>query len=119
MTRPVKRHVEMESLFGADFTSGYVVMFILAIGMLARAAVGPAERLLNMLGERKQCATVYAIAFAINLGLCTLLIPHIGIEGAGLATSSALVVESILLYLIAKRRLGYHVFIMGDSSASS
>jgi len=107
------------SLFGAGFASGYVVMFILAIGMLARAAVGPAERLLNMLGERKQCATVYAIAFAINLGLCTLLIPHIGIEGAGLATSSALVVESILLYLIAKRRLGYHVFIMGDSSASS
>ena len=32
------------------------VMFILAVGMLARAAVGPAERLLNMLGERKQCA---------------------------------------------------------------
>lgn len=101
------------SLFGAGFTSGYAVMFILAVGLLARAAVGPAERLLNMLGERKQCAVVYAIAFAINLTLCTLLIPHLGIEGAGLATSSALVVESILLYLIAKRRLGYHVFIMG------
>ena len=42
-------------------------MFILAVGMLSRAAVGPAERLLNMLGERKQCALVYAAAFAINL----------------------------------------------------
>ena len=101
------------SLFGADFTSGYVVMFILAIGMLARAAVGPAERLLNMLGERKQCAIVYAIAFAINLALCVLLIPRIGIEGAGVATSSALVAESIMLYLVARRRLGVHVFIVG------
>ena len=55
------------SLFGAGFEAGYGVMFILAIGMLARAAVGPAERLLNMLGERKQCALVYATAFAINL----------------------------------------------------
>ena len=66
-------------------------MFILAIGMLARAAVGPAERLLNMLGERKQCAAVYAIAFAINLALCVILIPRIrhrrrgacDIDGAG------------------------------------
>jgi len=100
-------------LFGGDFESGYVVMFILAVGMLARAAVGPAERLLNMLGERKQCAAVYAAAFAINLVLCVILIPRIGIEGAGVATSTALVVESILLYLVAKRRLGFHVFIMG------
>jgi O-antigen/teichoic acid export membrane protein len=105
------------ALFGGDFEHGYAVMFILAIGMLARAAVGPAERLLNMLGERKQCAAVYAIAFAINLVLCVVLIPRIGIEGAALSTSSALVVESIMLYRIAKRRLGFHVFIMGGGQA--
>jgi len=104
-------------LFGAGFDRGYSVMFILAIGMLARAAVGPAERLLNMLGERKQCAFVYAGAFAINLVLCVILIPHIGIEGAGVATSTALVAESIMLYCVAKRRLGFHVFIVGGSQA--
>ena len=100
------------SLFGAGFSSGYFVMFILAVGMLSRAAVGPAERLLNMLGERKQCAGIYALAFAINLVLCVLLIPHIGIEGAAVATSTALVVELILLYRVTRRRLGYHVFIL-------
>ena len=104
------------ALFGEGFESGYPVMFILAVGMLARAAVGPAERLLNMLGERKQCALVYAAAFAINLGLCVILIPRIGIEGAAVATSTALVAESIMLYLVAKRRLGFHVFIMGGAS---
>jgi O-antigen/teichoic acid export membrane protein len=103
-------------LFGASFESGYIVMFILAVGMLSRAAVGPAERLLNMLGERKQCAAIYAGAFAINLGLCLLLIPPFGIEGAAAATSSALAVESILLYRIAKRRLGFHVFILGGGA---
>jgi O-antigen/teichoic acid export membrane protein len=94
-------------------------MFILALGMLARAAVGPAERLLNMLGERKQCASIYALAFAINLVLCAILIPRIGIEGAGAATSTALVVESIMLYLVAKRRLGFHVFIIGGAAKSA
>ncbi len=106
------------SLFGASFTAGYGVMFILAIGMLSRAAVGPAERLLNMLGERKQCAAIYATAFVINLVLCVLLIPPIGIEGAAAATATALVVESMLLYRLAKRRLGFHVFILGGSSSA-
>jgi O-antigen/teichoic acid export membrane protein len=100
------------SLFGAGFTSGYLVMFILAVGMMARAAVGPAERLLNMLGERKQCAGVYALAFVINLGLCIVLIPRLGMEGAATATSTALVVESILLFFMTRRRLGHHVFIL-------
>ncbi len=100
------------SLFGAGFTAGYSVMFILAIGMLARAAVGPAERLLNMLGERRQCAAIYALAFAINLGLCIVLIPPMGLEGAAVATSTALIVESMMLYLVTRRRLGYHIFIL-------
>jgi len=101
------------SLFGADFDAGYGVMFILAIGLLARAAVGPAERLLNMLGERRQCAFVYAAAFAINLALCAILIPHLGIEGAAVATSTALVAESIMFYCVAKRRLGFPIFFLG------
>jgi O-antigen/teichoic acid export membrane protein len=104
-------------LFGANFEGGYVVMFILAVGILARAAVGPAERLLNMLGERKHCAIVYAVAFAINLVLCVILIPRIGIEGAAVATSTAIMAESIMLYLVAKRRLGFHVFILGNQES--
>ena len=55
-------------LFGPNFDAGYPLMFILAIALIARAAVGPAERLLNMLGEQRRCAAVYAIVFALNLG---------------------------------------------------
>jgi O-antigen/teichoic acid export membrane protein len=101
------------ALFGPSFTRVYIVKFILAVGMVARAAVGPAERLLNMLGERKQCALIYAGAFAINLVRCVILISRIGIEGAALATSSALVAESIQPFVVAKRQLGLHVFILG------
>ena len=109
--------VPLLDLFGAGFASGYDVMFILAVGMLARAAVGPAERLLNMLGERKPCAVIYAGAFTVNLALCVILIPRIGIEGAAAATSIAIVCESIALYVVAKRRLGFHVFILGNQDA--
>jgi O-antigen/teichoic acid export membrane protein len=103
------------SLFGRGFESGYWVMVILAIGMLARAAVGPAERLLSMLGDRAPCAAIYAAAFALNLALCFTLIPRLGIEGAAAATSSALALESVLLYRLAKRRLNFHISVMRHS----
>jgi O-antigen/teichoic acid export membrane protein len=102
-------------LFGENFGSGYPIMFILACGMLARAAIGPAERLLSMLGERKPCAAVYAVAFAVNLTLCLILIPHFGIAGAAIATATAVVAESVMLFVVARRRLGLHVFILGKS----
>jgi O-antigen/teichoic acid export membrane protein len=105
--------VPLLRMFGADFVSGYYLMFIIAIGLLARAAVGPAERLLNMLGERRACAQVYGGSFAINLILCIVLIPHLGIAGAAIASATALVVESICLFMVAKFRLGFHCLIFG------
>jgi len=72
-------------LFGGDFVSGYGLMFIISIGLLARAAVGPAERLLNMLGERRACALIYATSFAMNVTLCIVLIPWLGLIGAAIA----------------------------------
>jgi O-antigen/teichoic acid export membrane protein len=68
-----------------------------------------------MLGEQRACATVYAIAFVLNLVLCVVLIPRIGVDGAAVATSTALVAESVMLFFVTRRRLGFHVFIWGRS----
>jgi O-antigen/teichoic acid export membrane protein len=99
------------SLFGAQFAEGYHLMFIVAVGVLSRAAIGPMERFLNMLGQQRACALVYGAAFAINIALCFVLIPHWGAEGAAVATAAALVIETISLFMIARNRLGFHVFI--------
>lgn len=98
-------------LFGQNFVAGYPVMFILAIGLLARASVGPAERMLNMLGEQRICALAYAAAFAVNITGCFLLAAPFGGMGVACATAGAFVVESTLLFLIARHRLGLHMFI--------
>lgn len=99
------------ALFGEGFSSGYGLLFVLAIGLLARAGVGPVERLLNMVGEQKACALIYAGAFVVNLTLCFILIPYLQLYGAAIAISSAMIVESVLLYVVTKRKLGLHVFI--------
>jgi O-antigen/teichoic acid export membrane protein len=100
-------------MFGKDFVGGYHLMVIIAIGLLARASVGPVERLLNMLGERRRCAHVYAGSFLLNVAMCFVLIPHFGAIGAAAASATALVFESVWLFVVAKFRLGFHCFIFG------
>jgi O-antigen/teichoic acid export membrane protein len=96
-------------LFGPQFTGGYPIMLILAIGLLARAAIGPMERFLYMLDQQNACAAAYAIAIAINIVLCVLLTPHLGAIGAAIATTVALVIESIFLFMIVTHRLGFQI----------
>lgn len=100
-------------LFGPEFVEGYPLLFILVLGLMARATVGPVDRVLNMLGQQNACAIIYAGAFALNLALNFTLIPLYGLAGAAWATSLALIVESILLFFTARARLGLHVFILG------
>ncbi len=96
-------------LFGPQFVVGYDIMFVAAIGLVVRAAIGPVERLLNMLGHQHICALAYASAFVMNVVLCVALVPRFGGHGAAAATSLSLTFETLLLFWIVRRRLGLHV----------
>jgi O-antigen/teichoic acid export membrane protein len=102
-------------LFGPQFVAGYDIMFVAAIGLVVRSAIGPVERLLNMLGHQHVCALAYASAFVMNVVMCVALIPRFGGRGAAAATSIALVFETVLLFWIVRRRLGLHVLAFGKS----
>ncbi|MGH6664954.1 MAG: polysaccharide biosynthesis C-terminal domain-containing protein, partial [Pseudolabrys sp.] len=69
------------------------------------------------LGQQRSCALAYAAAFAVNLLGCFLLAPRFGGIGVAYATASAFVVESSLLFLIARRHLGLHMLIWRRQSA--
>jgi O-antigen/teichoic acid export membrane protein len=100
-------------LFGPQFVVGYDIMFVAAIGLVVRSAIGPVERLLNMLGHQHICALAYALAFAMNVVLCIALVPRFGGHGAAAATSISLAFETVLLFWIVRRRLGLHVLAFG------
>lgn len=100
-------------LFGPQFVAGYGMMFVAAIGLVIRAAIGPVERLLNMSGHQNACAAAYASAFGINFALCIAFVPQYGGYGAAAATSIALAFETVLLFWMAKKRLGIHVLAWG------
>ncbi|MGE0211506.1 MAG: lipopolysaccharide biosynthesis protein [Parvibaculaceae bacterium] len=92
-------------LFGPDFTQGYPVMFALVVGLLARAAVGPAQGLMVATGHQNITAVVMIAAAVANVVLNLLLVPEFGILGAGIATSAALTLEALTFAFIARRVL--------------
>lgn len=96
----------MLMLFGPGFESGYPLLFVLVFGVVARAAVGPAESLLTMSGNQNICAGVYAVTLALNIGLNVVLIPLLGLWGVAIATAAAMVFEAIALSFTVWRRLG-------------
>lgn len=101
-------------LFGPQFTAGYGLMAILAVGYLAKAATGPSEFVLNMLGQQKACAAGLAAAVLLNLALCTLLVPPFGLQGAAIATAMAWTANAALNVLLARRQLGIDIAIWNN-----
>lgn len=97
-------------LFGEEFTQGYPLLFILVIGIVARASVGPAETVLTMSGQQNACAMIYGATLFINIVLNLLLIPAFGLMGAAIATTLALIYEAIALFVIVRRRLDLNIF---------
>jgi O-antigen/teichoic acid export membrane protein len=106
------------SLFGGAFTAGYILMVILLAGILAKSLVGPAETLLMMAGKQNICVALYAAALTANVALNILLIPHFGIEGAAIATASAMGVEALLLHLAVRHALGIALFAFARPAAA-
>lgn len=98
-------------LFGPKFDSGYPVMCILVVGFLFRSSMGPAEYLLNMLGEQALCATVLASAAIMNVALNFALVPHFGLIGAATATSISLAMVALMNSIVVWRRLDIEIAI--------
>ncbi len=107
----------MLMLFGESFVSGYNLIFILVIGILARASVGPAESLLNMSGNQNVCALIYAVTLAINVGLNIWLIPQIGLTGAAIATTVAMICEAAMLSFVVWKRMGMPMTVFASLAA--
>lgn len=93
-------------LFGEEFISGYNLVLVIAAGLILRAAIGPAEHVLNMMGRQRVCAAIYFSALLVNLGLCLFFIADFGATGAAAATTASIAIETVLLHLAVGRLMG-------------
>lgn len=94
---------EILRMFGAEFVAGRWAMWALLGGQLANAFVGPALVLLNMTGHQRVSAWILGASAALNVGLNAILIPIFGLEGAGIATMTTIVVWNGLAVVASRK----------------
>jgi O-antigen/teichoic acid export membrane protein len=107
------------SLFGPHFSTGAPIVMVLGAGLVAGAAVGPADRALAMAEHGRITALIYAASCLANVALALLLIPLFGLVGAALATALAMAIRAAMLLVATKRRLGLNMFILARQGASA
>jgi O-antigen/teichoic acid export membrane protein len=84
-------------------------MLILVAGFLFRAAMGPTEFLLNMLGKQGISAVVQVSMALSSIALNLLLVPLYGLIGAAIATSLVLSLGALANSVVVSRTLGIEV----------
>ncbi|KHA50143.1 flippase [Sulfitobacter geojensis] len=90
-------------VFGEQFSESYFPMLVLFIGTAGFAAVGPANVVLNMIGQQSLNAKLTAVSATANIVLNIVLIPKFGIIGAASATATAsLFLGAASLYEVTK-----------------
>jgi O-antigen/teichoic acid export membrane protein len=93
-------------LLGEAYVAGVGVTALLLAGLLARAAVGPAEQLLIMNDRQGLCARIHCAGFLANAVLTVPLVHAFGLPGAAAATALSYTLAALLLARAVARELG-------------
>ncbi len=93
-------------LFREDFSAGYMVLRILAVGQFFNIASGPVGAVLTMSGHTRDTVTAAVLSTGLGLACCVLLIPPYGAVGAALAQSAGVIAFNALLVAKIHQHLG-------------
>ena len=84
-------------LFGPEYAAqGRDVVVVLAAAMLFAVAAGPADTVLLMAGRSTWSLANSVVALVVDVVLCFVLVPDLGILGAALAWAAAVVLRNVL-----------------------
>jgi O-antigen/teichoic acid export membrane protein len=103
--------------FGETFTDAYPLMFILAAGIMTKAAMGPSDTILNMMGHQRATALSLGAAAIFAVALNLVLIPLWGVTGAAIATSTAYAALAAMNWYAVRKLEGLNLFILANLKA--
>lgn len=93
-------------IFGQEFGDAYPALVLLVAGRSLMCMAGCVGYLLSMTGHHKMLAAVLTTTAVIKLSLNLVLIPAFGDIGAASATFGSLLITSVWLATLVRRRVG-------------
>jgi O-antigen/teichoic acid export membrane protein len=97
-------------VFGAGFAAGATALAILSLAQLVNVGTGPLGLALTMTGHERFTMLSHATGVVMNVALALALVPAFGTIGAAGAAATSIVARSVLMVVLARRRLGIRVW---------
>lgn len=98
------------SLFGDDFVPGASSLIVLTLGQVVAGITGSVGFLLVMSGHEKLLRNAVTAGAILNVALNAILIPYMGILGAGTATAASIAFINFVAWITAYRKFSFFVF---------
>ncbi len=106
------------SLFGRGFEGGATALVIICSATFVATSAGPVDIVLLMAGKSTWNLLNTLVALLLNVGLNLLLIPRLGIAGAGIAWATSIVANNVLPLIQTWSHLRMHPFGRGTATAA-
>ncbi len=94
---------------GAAFTSAWVPLLVMLSGVALTGGYELLSFLPNQTGYPGRQSWLFLLAVAVNVLLCLLLVPWLGLTGAALAMVASFIAKSLYLHLFLRRVLGSRI----------
>lgn len=107
------------SLFGSGFVEGEAALTIVCTATFIATAAGPVDVVLLMAGKSGWNLLNTLVALLVNVGLNLLLIPRLGITGAGIAWAASIIVNNVLPLVQTWSHLRMHPFGRATTTAAA
>lgn len=101
---------QIMSLFGSEFSRGGTLLVILAFSQFFNVITGSVNPLLAMCGFEHDLRRIVLTSGLLSVVLSVLLTRAYGVQGAAIATASALAVQNLYAVWMVKKRLGFSMF---------
>jgi len=101
------------SLFGPAYAEGWLVLVLLALGLLFDAATGPSKIVMMMTGHERAYAMIFGCIMGAGLIVQILIIPTYGVIGAAAANMGARILAQLSIALWCRLRIGLDTSVLG------
>jgi len=96
-------------LYGSEFIGGAIILTILAIGQFVNVITGSVDNLLIVTGNELIVRNLVILGAALQIILCLILIPLIGMTGAAIGTATAVAAINISSAYLVKKKMGINI----------
>jgi len=101
------------SLFGPDYAGGWLVLVLLAFGLLFDAATGPSKIVMMMTGHERAYVAIFGTLMGLGFLVQIAVIPVFGVVGAAAVNMGARILAQIAIALWCRYRIGLDTSLYG------